>query len=131
MVKNKNTFFGIVSGVLISLGVLLLLTGLAAKTLISERIGEGSANCLVLLSLVISSVLGCIIPSIIWKSNAAIPVLIAIGNFIIVICCSFILEGPLQTAWETILAILFGAIVAYVICMKKTVKNRKRKRRYR
>ena len=129
--KRRDTVVSMISGVLISVGILLLLTGIASKILISGRIGEQNAKWLVLLSLIIASMLGCIIPSFIRQTNATVPMIIAAGNLVLVTCCSFLMDGPFHSAWETLMVIVLSGTISCVICMKKPARNRKRKKHYR
>ena len=129
--KHRNVIVSIVSGVLITAVVLFFLTGISAKILISGRVGEGSARWLVLTSLIITSTIGCVIPALLRKNETAIPILITIANLVLVTCCSLILDGPFQSAWETLLAIVFGGAIACVTCMIKPAKNKKLKKHYR
>ena len=129
--KHRNVIVSIVSGVLITAAILFLLTGISAKMLISGKVGEGSARWLVLTSLVITSTIGCVIPALLRKNETAIPILITTANLLLVTCCSLILDGPFHSAWETLLAIVFGGVIACITCMKKPVKNRKLKKHYR
>lgn len=129
--KHRDAVVSIVSGILLSASILLLLTGLAAKMLVDGKIEEGNIVWLAPLLLFVASVIGCIFASGARKDEIRIPLWITVANLMIVTCCSFLLNGPFQSVWSSLLAVLFGCVIACVICMKKPARNIKRKKRYR
>lgn len=129
--KKRTVTVGAIAGALISASILFLLAGVTGKALVDGKIGEGNVERIAPLLLFAASTIGCTTTTKLVGIEMKTPVLVAVINLIIVTCCSLILDGPLQNAWRSLLAILFSCTIACMICMKKPARNVKRKKHYR
>lgn len=119
-----------ISGLLIGVAACLVLLIGTTMLLLSERIGESSVEILVSGIVVISS-FGANLYTVKMHGEPSAAVLaqstILIGLMLMGGC---LIDGRFYGAWTRIGAALMGGVSAYVICLKKSKKQYKRKRRY-
>lgn len=132
MKGRNNPAVNVLLGIGAAVMLVLLLISIASKMIISQKIGEGSAEVLVTLILLVASLTGTGISALLQSNNILkTSILTTCGILLAVVIGALVVDGPFQGVALRTGAILGGGLISCVICMKKGGKTVKRKRRYR
>ena len=119
-----------ISGLLIGVAACVVLLIGTTMLLLSERIGESSVEILVSGIVVISSFGANLYTGKMHGEPLAAVLAQSTILIVLMLMGGCLIDGRFYGAWTRIGTALMGGVSAYVICLKKSKKQYKRKRRY-
>lgn len=127
--KQADIGWAIVS-LVVGASVCIVLLVVTTLLVLSERVGEASAEILIAGILMASSFAANLIAGKMHgEPMVAVPA-ISTALILLTLVTGCFLEGPFQRVWFGMGAIIGGGLSAYMICIKNRKKQHKRKRRY-
>ena len=127
--KQADIGWAIVS-LAVGASVCIVLLVVTTLLVLSERVGEVSAEILIAGILMTSSFAANLIAGRMHGVPMAAVPAISTALILLMLVTGCFLEGPFQRVWFSMGAIIGGGISAYMICLKSSKMQHKRKRRY-
>ena len=113
-----------------SLSISVIMAALIAGLILNGRIGEGIGDRLMLGVQLIAVIIGCEIAKKVHGAKD-IPV-VALATGVYAIICGIgglVIDGKYQGMWLNVAATVVGFLCSCALCIRKTVKSGKRKKR--
>ena len=128
--KNADIRKAVVWGVLFSIIAALLILSVGAVLILHEIIREKDFKVWIVAGLG-STVGSMMVGSRVVDYKFLIPLLVAVGNMLVLICGCLFISGSLSGVGAGGLPLFLGWGISCVYCMKKTKKGRVAKKLYR
>ena len=129
--KDKG-MMGLLIGTGVAIAACVGAAAALAQLVVTEKVGEGSADALITVILLLSSVLGNI-TSITSQGNkplvsAAITTAVLL---LLMVVGGLIIDGKFENCLLRVMAVVAGGLISCIFCLKKSGKPVRRKKRYR
>lgn len=123
--KSCTMLSGVIIGVILSiLFSVICVSGLAALAL-KERIAEKGIQCGVVITQVISTMLGAMLSGSLVTDKKALACMITSASYGAALLCITLLffEGQFGSVWTGLAAVIFGGALTVVICSRQGRKS--------